>query len=343
MIRRIWDSSDAFQKLRPTWQTLYDRCPEAPVFLSWEWASTWWTHFHGAHRLHLITFTDGADLLAVAPLVAEPGGLRTRLIGSEETTDYADVLALPSVVSDVVDALFAYWGEQGNDVLLEPLQEQSPLLRKFEAGAAGGLRGLAQRLEACPTVHLPSTWEQYLVELGRTDRHELRRKLRRAESAGALTHEVVDEPGNVEAALNSFYRLHQSSGDPRKAQFLQPRLWAFFSDVSLQLAARGWLRLSTLRLDDRPVAAVLGFDRGSTVALYNSGYDPQFRPISPGIVLLAYELRSAIERGRTAYDFLRGNEPYKYDLGAHDRFVWRLCLGPGEASCPSPESASDGR
>jgi CelD/BcsL family acetyltransferase involved in cellulose biosynthesis len=37
-------------------------------------------------------------------------------------------------------------------------------------------------------------------------------------------------------------------------------------------------------------------------------------------------LQDAIENGRTAVDFMRGDESYKYDLGGRDRKVHRLVL-----------------
>jgi CelD/BcsL family acetyltransferase involved in cellulose biosynthesis len=60
--------------------------------------------------------------------------------------------------------------------------------------------------------------------------------------------------------------------------------------------------------------------------MYNSGYDPQFASFSVGIASKALVLRDAIESGHTVVDFLRGSEPYKYDLGAQDRTVYKLTL-----------------
>lgn len=339
MTPTIWEGTDAFLEIKAPWQGLFERCSDAPVFLSWEWASNWWAHFHRENRLRLTTLSDGDELLCLAPLIARTDVGQLRLIGSEETTDYADLLAEGSMLPSVSNVLFDYWSERADDLVLEPLAEESQLLQTFRVRAATGLPGTAQRLETCPTVQLPSSWDDYLASLRKTDRHELRRKIRRAESAGALSYEVLREPDRVEGALETFFRLHQSSGDPRKAHFLQPHIRAFFTDVSLAFAERGWLRLAMLRFDEIPIATVLSFHRGGAVQLYNSGYDPHYRPISPGIVLLAYELRSAIEEGHTQYDFLRGDEPYKYDFGAQDRFVWRICLGKTEAACSGPDLA----
>jgi CelD/BcsL family acetyltransferase involved in cellulose biosynthesis len=58
--------------------------------------------------------------------------------------------------------------------------------------------------------------------------------------------------------------------------------------------------------------------------LYNSGYDPAFSQASVGIVSKAMALQSAIADGARAFDFLRGAEPYKYDLGGRDRIVRQM-------------------
>jgi CelD/BcsL family acetyltransferase involved in cellulose biosynthesis len=81
-----------------------------------------------------------------------------------------------------------------------------------------------------------------------------------------------------------------------------------------------------LRVNSKPAAAVLCFDAGSYLYLYNSGYDPEFSGLSVGLVSKALCLQWAIEQGMTGLDFLRGDEPYKYDLGAQDQKIYRLTL-----------------
>ncbi|OGG45988.1 MAG: hypothetical protein A3F84_25480 [Candidatus Handelsmanbacteria bacterium RIFCSPLOWO2_12_FULL_64_10] len=335
----IWDQSDAFQRLEQPWKRLFDDCPDAPVFLSWEWTSTWWTHFHGDCQPHIMTFNEGDELVAVVPLMVDTGGAPTiRFMGSSETTDYADILAADGHSTRAAEALVECLREAAEQVplVLEPIPEESPLLKVVRDSPDADAE--TTKLEPCPTATLADSWEGYLATLSKTDRHELRRKMRRADSAGNLHVEVFTESESLAAALPSFYHLHRSSGNVRKAQFLEPRIQAFFSDVALALAERQWVRLAMLYLDDREIASVLSFDRGSTVGLYNSGYDAEFRPMSPGIVVIALELKAAIERGRSTYDFLRGDEPYKYDFGAHDRFVWRVNFGIAARASLQPDA-----
>ena len=98
----------------------------------------------------------------------------------------------------------------------------------------------------------------------------------------------------------------------------------FFRDVADTFAARGWLRLGVLNVDGEDAAVLFAFAYEGSFALYNAAYDLALAPLSVGIACHAYAIRSAIDEGLRTYDLLRGDEPYKYDLGATDRWLLRL-------------------
>ena len=50
------------------------------------------------------------------------------------------------------------------------------------------------------------------------------------------------------------------------------------------------------------------------------------RKQTPGVVLIARTIEDAIARGFRRYDFLRGEEPYKYGFGAAPADVLRVTL-----------------
>ena len=79
-------------------------------------------------------------------------------------------------------------------------------------------------------------------------------------------------------------------------------------------------------IDGKKAAAVLCFDYGNRLWAYNSGFDASMNEYSPGWVLLSYILRWANENRYEAFDFMRGNEKYKYRFGAVDRFVMRQTI-----------------
>ena len=93
------------------------------------------------------------------------------------------------------------------------------------------------------------------------------------------------------------------------------------------LAERGWLQLSFLDVDDRPAATYFCFAYHSDILVYNSGYDPTASPqLSPGWVLLARLIQHTIVERRRRFDFLQGNEDYKYRFGGVDEPVHRMVI-----------------
>ena len=96
---------------------------------------------------------------------------------------------------------------------------------------------------------------------------------------------------------------------------MDARMERFFRRVIVALAARGAARLAFLDVAERPIAAFVMLEWEDTVGLYNSGFAPERAALSPGLVLLAGVVRDAIERGRRRFDFLRGEERYKYEFG----------------------------
>ena len=74
------------------------------------------------------------------------------------------------------------------------------------------------------------------------------------------------------------------------------------------------------------VHALAGFAERGICYFYNAGMDPEARDLSPGIVGTATYLRDRLDRGDSRFDFLRGDEAYKYEWGARDRHLSRLVV-----------------
>ena len=190
------------------------------------------------------------------------------------------------------------------------------------------VRAQVEQEDSCPVLELPASWDAYLERLGGKDRHELRRKIRKLErelpGTSVRSHA---SPEGWDGALAGFLRLHRLS-KAGKARFMDERMEAFFRDATHALAARGWARLWFLDWDGAAVASFLCLEHAGSVGLYNSGFDPLHAKLAPGIVLLAHVIRDAIDRGVAVFDFLRGEEPYKYAFGPAAQDLFRVRVAP---------------
>lgn len=273
-------------------------------------------------RLEPITLAVGEPPYAIATLVRSADGT-VRFAGGE-LTDEQDVVAAPDESASAARAV-ARWiaAEQAPRVLLEYVPDDTPTLATVaEVLEASGYRVTRDKLVTSPRIALPADYESYVQGLGRKERHELRRKLRRFESAPGASFRWAKDHERP-AVLDRFFALHRLSRRD-KAAFMTDSTEAFFRSLAATLATVGWLRLGVVRAYDQDAAVLFALAYGDTLALYNAAYDPALGSLSLGIASHAFAVRDAIAQGFKVYDLLRGDEPYKYDLGAVDRWLWRL-------------------
>jgi CelD/BcsL family acetyltransferase involved in cellulose biosynthesis len=178
------------------------------------------------------------------------------------------------------------------------------------------------RVVTSPRLRLATDFESYVQRLGKKERHELRRKIRRLERTTKATFRWASDAERG-AALDRFFALHRLSRG-EKAAFMTPDVERFFRDIADALAPLDRLRLGVLRAYEQDAAVLFAFAYRGTLAMYNAAYDPALASLSIGIVGHAWAIREAIGERFDTYDLLRGDEPYKYDLGATDRWLGRI-------------------
>ncbi len=325
-LNAYWES---LNDLITEWDALHATSQSQPFFLSTIWHSAWaQAHTASLSDHSVLALRDDGNLIAVAPLRETEGGVTFAL--DSNLTDYQDLLVRPGNERRAWEYLLVHGQEAGwTRIELVGLREDSVAVGLLEDLAhASGWRASRTEWDVSPYLDLPPSWDDYLQGLGKKDRHELRRKFRRLDGAGSIDYEVIDRldgDAEADAAVSTFIRLMEMSGD-EKAKFLTGDRRAFLTTMSRTAADAGVLRLCFLRINDVRTSAIMSFVNDGKWLLYNSGYDPEYRSQAVGLLLKAWSIRYAIENGLSEYDFLRGNEPYKYDLGARDRRLYRYVL-----------------
>jgi CelD/BcsL family acetyltransferase involved in cellulose biosynthesis len=271
-------------------------------------------------------------LVGIAPLYcgAADGVPILRFVGGVDPSDYLDFILARGREPEAGAAIFkALATDPGwHTVDLYNVPEASPT-RKWlpQVAHKHGWRMTDERQVAAPLIELPTSFDAYLSSLDKRERHELRRKLRRAEEAEPRpVFRVTGSADELSRDFPSFLELHRRS-HPEKRRFMDDRMAVFFREVADGFLSAGLLRLAFLRGAEGDIAAAFQIETDGALLLYNSGFDPAAGARwSPGMVLLARCIEDAIRTGVREYDFLRGRERYKYDLGGRDRTVYRAVL-----------------
>lgn len=306
----------------PAWREILDADSNRHVFATPEWNRLWWETFaQGRQETLAITFEDSGPVgLAAFTIDQTPQGRRLRFLGGDDLTDYlGPLIAGGSYRREVAEALLEYltrdfdgWDYLDAKNLPVPFQFSEWLV---EAADRKGLSFDLELHELTAVMMLGDSWEDYRQSLAPKKRHELARKLRRfdREAPGASLRTAGAE--SLEADITAFVEFHRASAG-EKGEFMDPRRAAFFTDVARQMHASKMLSLDFLELDGRILAATFSFRYDGVFYLYNSAYDLNLKSISPGLAIVAKLIERSIEEGLRRFDFLRGRERYKYDLGA---------------------------
>ncbi len=323
--------SDVFFALQDEWEPLVRRSHADRIFSTWEWNWHWWRVYQPG-ELHIVTVRDNdGQLLCIAPWFIEKVGEQRLLatIGCDEVSDYLDLIIARGAERAVLATLTEYLraGIDADQLYICNMPADSPAQQIWPAmlGAAG-FETHREQQEICPRIILPDSWEAYLSNLNKKQRHELRRKIRRLEGAtDQLDWYTVTDAAKLDRELPLFLQLMAES-DPAKARFLENNAnHDFFQSIARAAAERGWLRLSFLTIAGRHTAAYLNFQYGDELLVYNSGLSASANyALSPGIVLLAYLIQDAIASGLRILDFLRGDEIYKFRMGGVGAPIYKL-------------------
>ena len=320
------------------WNDLLNRSTSQVPFLRHEYLTAWWPHLGGGEwpqgELHVVVVRqEDGNLLGVAPLFFTEnldGEPALMFIGSIEISDYLDVITTPENTGLFLEALLEHLDSpQAPDwkVLdLYNLLDSSPTLPALESLAEKRTWDCQQeQLQPCPYIPLEGDWEAYLAGIDKRQRKELRRKMRRAENHFIpVNWYVVEDEATLDDDLEAFFELMLN--DPLKQAFLTDNMKTQMRTIAHAALKAGWLKLTFMEVGREKAAAQMSFDFANRIWGYNSGLDLKFSDLAPGVVLVGHLLQQAIEQNREVFDFMRGDEEYKYRFGAVNRFVNRITL-----------------
>lgn len=243
---------------------------------------------------------------AFIPLRREGG--EVFFAGDPDLTDYHTPFG--SASDDLIAAVARE--EAPERFLLDSLPEEAakPLIAGLERA---GWRVETRVHEVAAVLDLPDSFDQYLSDIGKKERHEVRRKRRRYERmVGEVRHEAHGGHG---WAFDEFVRLHRMAAGEKGTFLTDERRHLFDRLAELD----GWRVDLLCTPGGEAAAAVFGYSDSTGYFLYNSAYDPSLRDASPGVVLLGTMIEQAVSEQMPRFDFLKGDEGYKFRLGAHRR------------------------
>ncbi len=307
-----------------------DRLEWASPFVLPGWMKAWWNTFSPASELRLFSVKENGQTIGVAPLQTE--GRTARLIGSSDVCDHLDLVVAADKKTEFCAFLMNCLKSEGVDHLdLGPVRPDSVVMTALLPMAREqGFPITTLPEDTSFELALPSSWDGYLTLLSAKQRHEVRRKLRRLAESRSYAFRILEGPETVSSVVDDFLVLFRQNRED-KARFMDTRMEVFFRSLAAGVPE---MRIGFLDVDGMPAAAVLCCDFRSTRYLYNSGYDGNLGHLSVGILCKLLSIQESIVSRLKAYDFLKGDETYKRQLGGKPVPIYRCRIDLTSADKP---------
>ncbi len=300
--------SARFMEFGSEWREFASQnCPPT-TFQTPEWLTTWWAHF-GSGDLRVMAFRQRGGLVGVMPgfLHNWNGRRQLTLIGSG-ISDYLDPLFAPDYATYIVIRI-AQELERWPDWEIcnwQDLSFDTPL----------GVLGTVVPDTPCSVIHIEPSFDRFLASRSADLTRNLRRYREKAERIAPVTFEVTCAAD--ETLIAALIELHgerwQKFGEPGMIEANGAK--AFLRAIVRVLAERGWAMIFAVRFGGRIVAVLLALCNSTTIFSYLSVFDPQYEKFGFERELLAQAIRYAHEKGYRKWNFLRGDEAYKFSWGA---------------------------
>jgi Acetyltransferase (GNAT) domain/Tetratricopeptide repeat len=322
-----------FNLVRRNWEAVYQADPEAQYFLSWQWLADWLST-HPTIWFVLAAKRDKTDVEYGAFLALrmrtsfdkKHGFFNELFFGGDGFSDYNGILSRPEFEAEAVAAfgdflkLRVNWARFTMENLTMSDQRRRLFFRCFDklrfVHTPISYKSLSPDEPTdhgiCPSIRLPPSWNDYLATLSTNNRQKIRRLLKKVD-AGKECRIISSDANTFDQNLSTLLELWKIKWHPKKGDRADDICRRNYIMLS-RCAENGTLFLPVFWHGERPVAALATIvdPCKKSLLFFVTGRDETYRELPAGYLLHAYSIRYAISRGFTTYDFLKGNEPYKY-------------------------------
>jgi hypothetical protein len=301
-------SQVTFDKAKIIWEAAFQKNSLHVPFLTWAWHNNWNEVFGKSFEPFYLVI----DNEIIAPFVKKNNQIL--FSGGEEIADYLDLIGLDAKKADAWKQIIGYLKIHSiNTLSLRNIPQNSSTLQFFKTIPEAQI----VQEDTTPQITLPTQWTTYVESLPYKYRHELERKIRKFDREHTeIQFNISKDPGkDIEILLSLMEK------DDQKKIFLTHPIKLFFKKTAETFADS--ISLLYITIHGEPASATLSFIEDGIYYLYNSGFD-KVRHKNAGFYLKTKSVQYAIEHKCTVYNFLQGNERYKFDLGGKDFFVYSI-------------------
>ena len=326
--------------LADKWDDLVLNSLHPNIFLTWEWISIWIKWFASNNELKIVTIWDGPYLIGIIPLYIGPielfRGIHVKgfkYIGDGDVVfpDYLGPMIRQGRLNSILSCLEEVFVSNNSNCRLMRLADMdlaSEGANSLVDALCKGTQYDIRQSDISPHIKFSGDYESFFSGLNPRRRESVRKKNKKVLKnfqVRLICHQSEDKVREAFAIMFEIFSK-ATRGKDKIQGFMRKDYLGFHQDVASAIAKKGWLRIYLLYFNDRPVAYIYGYVFNNVFWYYQTAFDLTFKDHSPGAVILQMVIKSVIEEGVQEFDFLRGDEDYKFYLSNGHRQLSTIYL-----------------
>lgn len=333
-----------FKQIKENWDAVYEADARSHFFLSWTWLLGWLPIVHESWFILAVKPDSESSYVAFFPLKIlvqfESGSFKSSIgMVGNSMADYTGLICQPDYAESAIAVLAAYikqdlsWSSLDLKSILATDSRISLFLRHFEDDNFKLNRVRIQSVDRqapnnyiAPYISLPNTWDSYLQShLSSNTRQKVRRFLRKVEQTREFRITQVNSE-NLEFQIEILLGFWSARWGNQMRDY--DVVINYYRLILRHCFAAGCLYLPVLWQNDRPLGAIANFVdvQQKSMLFVIAGRDLTVKKPPSGLILHAHAIRHAIANGFKIYDFLMGDEEYKYSFGVKERNIRHVVI-----------------
>ena len=304
------------------WENLLIESDFPHPFSSFTFYNSWVETFvDDLTQIKMLFFYNENKLVGMAPVFIDHNNKNVSILGDKDLFDYRDIIYMSEYAEEIYIEFLSYVKLQswfaGYTIFMQSIPESSELFNLVNTDKLNNFADVEIKQEdVTPIYDVNGVWDDYLLALKKKQRHEIRRKLRKFESQD-FQFKLIRNNDDLAEFLSDFYELFINSREDKK-EFLTEERKTFFNKMLFAFAEKNELKILSYYDGKTLISACIVIEYANIYFLYNSAYSLDYNSYSVGLVSKIIALKQSIENNNHAFNFLRGNERYKYELGGED-------------------------
>lgn len=325
------DTVNDFDLIRRQWGELLEKVSDHTIFQTYDYVRTWWQIFGKNRELKLLVVKklENGKVAAIIPFyMRKHYGFKILQLIGDNFADYVHFLSL--IDADQLSEALAMYLIDNRDwdcSFLNGVVCGSMTDRVLKILTDKGFVKYQYKLVKAPKLRMSSGWEKFYENLGKKTRKDTEYNLRRLAKIGELSMTSIS--GNkIKPNLDTFFKMHKKRWQEADSNsiFNNADNRKFFEEIAEKFDKQGRLAFSNLMIDQEVLAMHFGFKYNKQFYYYIPAYNIAYSQFSVGRILTLELIKQCYRENYESFDFMAGDEKYKYRFSNEETELKRVCL-----------------